>query len=531
MVSEAHRLSGRVQPVSYTLMALGTALFSVLWIDLWMQLSKTWSTREQYSYGWFVPLFAIYAFWQRWLDRPVPDFRNPPRLAWIPLGLIIASYLPARVIYEINPDWPVISWATSLSVVAITLFGLQIAGGRPWALHFLFPVCIILVAVAWPDRVESVMTKSFMRVVTFLTVECLGLLGVPAVQRGNLIEVGAGVVGVEDACSGIRSFQSTVMAGLLLGEFYRVRPFARGILLGLGLTVAFVLNVVRTLWLSWQASKNGVHSVEKWHDSAGFGILVVSFVSLWLLTLVFKSKWQQSKSVQVQDAELPRSCGRPFWVYLLSLGGFAVLVLVANEAWYRVAPVPQETLRSWNVIYPTNATSFERIELSERVNKLMGHDEGGAASWMEPDGIEWTCYFFKWYPRSIETVMMSRVHRPDVCLPAAGFRQIGDSTALKVRARGLELPFRSYTYESNGRHVHVFFCHWEVGNERQLGTQSSMHLDRLLSVLSRKRRLAHQSLELIATGYPSQEAAISGFTASIERWIELESIEKPTPAR
>mgnify|MGYP000444779434 CR=1 FL=1 len=32
--------------------------YSALWLDLIRQLSYTWSTNEQYAYGWFVPIFA-----------------------------------------------------------------------------------------------------------------------------------------------------------------------------------------------------------------------------------------------------------------------------------------------------------------------------------------------------------------------------------------------------------------------------------------------------------------------------------------
>src|SRR5438132_10392328 len=44
--------------------------FATLWLILWRQLSGEWSVNDQYSYGWFVPFFAIVLFWLRWEDRP-----------------------------------------------------------------------------------------------------------------------------------------------------------------------------------------------------------------------------------------------------------------------------------------------------------------------------------------------------------------------------------------------------------------------------------------------------------------------------
>src|SRR4029077_20640846 len=47
-----------------------TLVLGVLWFICCWHLSAEWSYNEQYSYGWFVPFFAIYLFWLRWEDRP-----------------------------------------------------------------------------------------------------------------------------------------------------------------------------------------------------------------------------------------------------------------------------------------------------------------------------------------------------------------------------------------------------------------------------------------------------------------------------
>jgi hypothetical protein len=105
-----------------------------------------------------------------------------------------------------------ISWIYTGIVVCITLRALHLAGGRSWVKHFAFPVALILVAVVWPYRIEKGLTQGLMRVVARLTVELLGWIDIPALERGNLIDLGSGTVGIDEACSGIRSFQSTLMA-------------------------------------------------------------------------------------------------------------------------------------------------------------------------------------------------------------------------------------------------------------------------------------------------------------------------------
>ena len=55
-----------------------------------------------------------------------------------------------------------------------------------------------------------------------MTVQALHLFGIPALQNGNLIEVKTGLLGINEACSGIRSFQATLMVSLFLGELYQM---------------------------------------------------------------------------------------------------------------------------------------------------------------------------------------------------------------------------------------------------------------------------------------------------------------------
>jgi len=244
----------------------------------------------------------------------VPWSRSPV----VPFLLFAFCFLllPLRVIYEINADWPLISWLYTLIVVVLTLYALHLADPAsvsahqpstinsqravqplafsvkpsPWLRHFAFPVCFILVAVQWPYRLENLLTKGLMGVATSVTVELLGWLDIPAVQHGNLIELATGTVGVDEACSGIRSFQSTLMCALFLGELYLIRWRIRFLLVGVGLLAAFLLNVCRTSLLSWQAAKAGPDALHEWHDPAGFTIAIACFFCLWAIAVLIRNR-------------------------------------------------------------------------------------------------------------------------------------------------------------------------------------------------------------------------------------------------
>jgi len=460
-----------------------------------------------------------------------------PGQIWL-VGVGALLLLPGRIIFEVNADWPLVAWTYTAIVVGLTLQALFLTGGWHWVRHFAFPTAFIFVALAWPFRIERAVTQSFMQVAAGITVEMLGVFGIPAVQRGNLIEVTAGVIGVEEACSGIRSFQSTLMAGLLMGELYRFRLLPRVALLSLGLVMAFGFNLVRTLFLTWQASVNGVASISKWHDSAGLTILVICFFALWLSARWMRSRWSidsMESGVQTVNSQecspatdlLPRVLTqRPLqsrWrVYLLALGLLALFDIVATEVWYGRHEANDAQIVRWSVAFPVTKQAYQVLELPPRTAKLLGYDSSNAAQWREDDGSNWNVYFFQWHGKSIQSLMAARYHRPEVCLPAAGLKQVSEPRTDYLETAGLRLPFQKASYSGQGHTFYVFYSIWQDGDESRKGMRSKGRADRLLGPIEGKRRFGQQALEIVTTGYSSLAEAEQGVRKQLPGLIKIE---------
>jgi len=376
---------------------LPLALFSVLWLDLCRQLSYQWQTNEQYAYGWFVPLLAAGLFWKRWADRPAPDqpstipssvaapvlrsrtaegglrrVDNPQPPLWlIALGVLLALlWLPMRVVHEINQDWPLISWPLALLAVAFTLFALFLAGGMRWVRHFAFPALFILVAVQWPYRIEHGLTQGLMQAVVAITAKVLTRFDVVALQRGNIIELSTGVVGIDEACAGIRSFQSTLMGALFLGELYRFTTAKRILLIIGGVGLSFCLNIVRTFFLTWYASAAGIDIIKKLHDPDGFSIFILSFACLWWMAWRIRKRAaaqalaeeaEYGKFIEHIDVEPPRAASGGFDSllthgflrrFLVMVGSWCLVAFVFTEVWYRAHDTGKSAFYHWSARPP-----------------------------------------------------------------------------------------------------------------------------------------------------------------------------------
>jgi exosortase len=257
----------------------------LLWGGVIMHLRAEWSYNPQYNYGWMVPLFALFFFWRRWPTRPAPA---PPRFRASVRAAIVVSVLAMLLLQFVgvsNPDWRLLSWSLALGAILISFCFIYLGGGSPWAEHLTFPILFFLVAVPWPTFFEQSVIQSLMRAVTAINVFGLNLAGIPAVQLGNVIEVSSGYIGIEEACSGVRSLQATLMISLFLGELYMFTVSRRILLIVLGAILAFSSNVVRSAILVWVAATQGSSRVAAWHDPAGMSIFIFCLLALWLISL------------------------------------------------------------------------------------------------------------------------------------------------------------------------------------------------------------------------------------------------------
>jgi exosortase len=235
-------------------------VFAGLWFLPSKHLSVHWSVNPQYSFGWFGPFICAYLLFNRWKTRPPTEAVSFRRLEWI-YWIVCFLLLPTWMIEQPNPDWRAISWLLSLEVVTLSLCGVYFVGGRSWLKHFAFSICFILTTVPWPAGVEAFVAQGFMRTSTSVTVWLLNAISMPALHHGNVIEIATGQLGIDEACSGIRSFPAAVMFSLFLGELCRMTWKRRLILIIGGVSIAFLCNVGRTSLLCWIAGKAGVESV------------------------------------------------------------------------------------------------------------------------------------------------------------------------------------------------------------------------------------------------------------------------------
>ena len=526
-----------------------------LWFILINQLRFEWTVNPQYAYGWAVPVLCVYLGWQR-VRRSKFGVRSSEfdvravRTPMLYTGFALCALLlaPTRLIQEANPEWRLVSWALALEVIGLTLLLVRsyplplCAQPVPdlWSLrHLAFPICFFLVAVPWPTIVEGPVIQRLTQFNSTATVQALTALGIPALQLGNVIEVSTGQVGIEEACSGIRSFQASLMIALFLGELYRLTVYRRTVLVFAGFAFAILGNLIRTCLLVWVAARHGLPAITAWHDPTGITILLACFVGLWGAALWAKSKEQGAKRREqgAQSMELgagvgrchrltdpptlrpPSSVLRPFSLPL-ALGLWLILVEAGVELWYRAHEWDLAPSIAWRPEFPRDSAGFQEQPLGGKVKQFLRHDEGMNASWTE-GRTHWQMIFLRWNPGRI-AVHLAKSHTPAVCLSAAGKRVLSESGLKQFRVGELTMPFRSYVVDEDGHLFHVFYCLWEDrAAEQSFATTRLNYGNRLAPVLAGRRLLGQRSLEIAVSGFADAQQAEAEVIRELRKVVKV----------
>lgn len=504
----------RPAPPWPTLLAVGG-----MWLWVCLMLAPEWEINPQYSYGWGVPFLAMYLLGRRWPPGPP----QPPGSRLWRWGVVagLAICLPLQVVYEANPDWRLVTWLAAGVGVWVSFMVLWGVGGVGWVWRLGFPVLFMLTAVPWPTALETRLIHGLLSLITLVTTEGLNWLGLAAFRQGNIIKLASGLsIGVNEACSGVRSLQTALMVALFMGEWFRLRATRRVGLVAAGMGWALVLNILRTGWLAWLTARHGVETQQQWHDAAGlmlFVLLVAGVAALGRgMRPVEREKDSGTLAEAIGAAWLPPR-------FALGLCGWLLACWGVTEAWYRWQERERGPPQVWTVRWPVGSPGFRMRAVDEEVRVLLRSTQSDSALWERGDGTQWILFFNRWAPSRVSS-LMARVHRPEICLPATGFQLVEQHPAALLPAGGLELPFRTYVFTGQGRTWYVFFC---VMEERpQPGGRWSesepTRAQRLRQAWLGRRNLGQQALEAVLTGYPSLAEAQRAWLAELPRLIVTE---------
>jgi exosortase/archaeosortase family protein len=369
------------------------------------------------------------------------------------------------------------------------------------------------------------------------------------------------------------------MIGLLFGELKRFSVARRVALVAGAVSIALFANFCRAVFLVMVAATENISEVTRWHDVAGYTILaLVFFGTMGLAYSLARKKPPVAAGVspatmQLQPARLPLQVPA---FYLVAALCWLLLVEVGTAAWYHLHELNLVSTIRWSVQWPEQAPNFRKLKIDEEIRSVLRFDEGQGATWTitspeksessapmnasevrEPktfamqvkrapeNTISCLVYVFRWEPGR-NSALLANLHRPDVCLPASGWKQVADYGVQSYPITdSVELPFRHFEFQRTfeglaPQTAHAFYCLSEDRASRPTAASQGANspgmsgirsewtrAERVRSVLEGRRHLGQQVIEAIFISSEPFSAAdaeshLRNFTRDVVRLREVD---------
>jgi exosortase len=456
------------------------ALAGALSVHLWPE----WTRDPDLSHGLLMPVACAALLF---LCRQPPAGRTlPGRAADIVVasaGAAALAALWAAGLLAASLDWdsPIVDFALAgslalMGVAAVAAFSdrrgaLVPFGWTSLAAAVLWPLCSPL-----PPGTYARLTLALQLGVSDSVMRALDLLGVAAHREGNIIMLAHGTVGIEEACSGIRSLVSCLFAGLLLSAALCRGTPGRVTVVLVAAPLAVAMNFLRSLALTLLVNA-GVRVEGPVHDLTGYGVLLATAAILVWIAVALDRRAAPAGGPAAPPAS---EAGRPASQAILSACLLLSLATLGFFCSRTAAPAREPPVPDLAALLPDSA-SGRRVVTATDLYQFQGtlrtdHLVQRAYLAEGPGGVsQVTLYAAYWSPGQASVGLVGS-HTPDACWPGAGWvaRDVADPrVSLELPGRRLP-PAEHRLFVNRGYPQHVWYWQLYGGRPVDLGSTHSV---------------------------------------------------------
>jgi EpsI family protein len=275
-------LSSRVIVEDWLKIALVAALLAGIYYStlVWLE-AKDWG-RADYSYGYVIPLVALYLIWEK--RRELRELPSVPSWAGY---LALVSGLALFWIGELSGEF--FSLYASFWLVIVGLFWTQLGWAKLKTIAF--PLVILLSMFPPPNFIHTKISLQLKLISSKIGVWVLQAFGMSAFREGNVIDLGFTELQVVDACSGLRYLFPLLIMGLLLAYFYKAALWKKVLLVVSTVPLTIIINSLRiaatgVLFRVWgpEVAEGFFHGFSGW--LIFIFALAVLLVEIWVLKAI-----------------------------------------------------------------------------------------------------------------------------------------------------------------------------------------------------------------------------------------------------
>jgi len=455
-----------------TLARFNLGLLALAPLALVALLNSSWRENPDLMHGFLMPLIFLFLLNES-RSKGAPKYLSGDGTTWAifgGLGILGILGTCATGLFAAALAWShsLVAFTATLSLVlflgaGLVAFSTTTARLLPLNWTSVSAIGLWLLCAPIPPGSYTRLTLGLQLAVTESVLGTLHLLGIAANRHGNIIDLATTSVGVEEACTGIRSLIACVFTGWLFSATIVRRTWARAIVLGVAAPLAIGMNFIRSLTLTLLAN-SGIDISGGWHDATGFAVLGVTAAILFALaTLLSRSSRETSSTAGEPEAIAPR---RPFLqrpltaVLMTGLLLAGIFILNTRSSVRESAPVPDlvkllpERADGWRVETATNLYQFSKtLQTDHLIQRTYLRNVDGH--------IEQVTLYVAYWKAGQAPVSLVASHTPDACWPGSGWIPAplaAPRESLEVSARPLP-PAESRKFVNDDYPQYVWFWH------------------------------------------------------------------------
>lgn len=423
-----------------------------------------WREQPELSHGYFALPCALGLLGQA---RREPNLATPGHAAswliaqWLlALLAMLGGSIAALAALAQGPFHSQTAFLAGISASLLILSGIMALARSRTRLVPLNATALCAVALWWfvvplPSGTLSRFTLFLQDVITAASLRGLHLLGFPALRHGNVIQLANTLVGVEEACSGIRSLTACLFAGVVLGGFM-LTGFRRRVALVVSAGVlAIVANFIRSMTLCVMAAR-GVEIKGFWHDGTAYAVLGLTALILFGGSLLLSPP---TSAPAATAGEAVRPAPRRAWPHAVLSGMFALLVVLVIVK-TRPTPGSNRPVPDLQRLMVLDMPGWQR----HSDESIFAFSTALATTHLRQEiyrrGDLEVIFYVAFWTADQSTLGSVALHTPEICLPGSGWNTRPPPPL--IGRYPLPNPNR-FVFEKEAYPLYVWFWHYFNG--------------------------------------------------------------------
>ncbi len=272
----------RIHTINVVYLLLILAALVGLYYPVLIKLAQDWSTNDNYSHGFFIPLISGYMVFA--MRSELKNISLQPITSGL---LLVLAGLAQFYVATVGSEFFLQRTSLILVLLGLVLFLL----GKAMTRKLLLPIGYLLFMVPLPAIIWNKIAFPMQLYSSAITEKVIQMVGIPVFREGNVLHLAQTTLEVVDACSGLRSLTTMFALSAALAWFSGYETWKKWVLFLAAAPIAIFANIIRLTGTAGLASIYGEKVAQGFlHEFSGLFTFVFG-----LMLLVLMNKFLQSR--------------------------------------------------------------------------------------------------------------------------------------------------------------------------------------------------------------------------------------------